>query len=406
MYVRSKTNYETVIPPMRTFSSRWIVQSPANNIDTGAVTPGGLNRVNCPAIRALPPVDRDTKYSRCKLLTEKITDVMSLQPSTTYRLAMTWLEDFHVALHTGKLDEFTGHRGADARNTFHNLSQISVPDSVTLSQLSFADQGECPLLEDKQPVPEMDKSDSQEKAAGPAPATSTITSPIVATEGAAAESKATDATDSAPGSASAPVVFASPPRRRGLSRHAAKKEESRKEMKAAKRIIASIREGRKTRSIKLSHMEILNGPYSRRTTMPLVERLGLPPFEITGVLAVVKYSVGQAVPVIKVIPQAERLRHAIQAIDETNNHALLARWDDYGYATYDQLKLMEKVVVAKNNFALVQATVDWIETVEFQVEDIVESLKDTLDITKVNVHVTKTTPKVNTTCTELTILHV
>ncbi|KAE8890020.1 hypothetical protein PF003_g26099 [Phytophthora fragariae] len=297
---------------------------------------------------------------------------------------MTWLEDFHVALHTGKLDEFTGHRGADARNTFHNLSQISVPDSVTLSQLSFADQGECPLLEDKQPVPEMDKSDSQEKAAGPAPATSTITSPIVATEGAAAESKATDATDSAPGSASAPVVFASPPRRRGLSRHAAKKEESRKEMKAAKRIIASIREGRKTRSIKLSHMEILNGPYSRRTTMPLVERLGLPPFEITGVLAVVKYSVGQAVPVIKVIPQAERLRHAIQAIDETNNHALLARWDDYGYATYDQLKLMEKVVVAKNNFALVQATVDWIETVEFQVEDIVESLKDTLDITKVD----------------------
>ncbi|KAE9137740.1 hypothetical protein PF006_g14098 [Phytophthora fragariae] len=45
---------------------------------------------------------------------------------------------------------------------------------------------------------------------------------------------------------------------------------------------------------------------------------------------------------------------------------------------------MEKVVVAKNNFALVQATVDWIETVEFQVEDIVEPFKDTLDITKVD----------------------
>ncbi|KAE9241234.1 hypothetical protein PF004_g7142 [Phytophthora fragariae] len=115
------------------------------------------------------------------------------------------------------------HRGADARNSFHNLSQISVPDSVTLSQLSFADQGECPLLEDKQPVPEMDKSDSQEKAAGPAPATSTITSPIVATEGAVAESEATDATDSAPGSASAPIVFASPPKRRGLSLRAEKK---------------------------------------------------------------------------------------------------------------------------------------------------------------------------------------
>ncbi|KAE9225810.1 hypothetical protein PF004_g11831 [Phytophthora fragariae] len=61
-------------------------------------------------------------------------------------------------------------------------ARISIPDSVTLSQLSFADQGECPLLEDKQPFPEMDKSDSQEKAAGPAPATSTITSPILGTE--------------------------------------------------------------------------------------------------------------------------------------------------------------------------------------------------------------------------------
>ncbi|KAE8961292.1 hypothetical protein PR002_g29946 [Phytophthora rubi] len=45
---------------------------------------------------------------------------------------------------------------------------------------------------------------------------------------------------------------------------------------------------------------------------------------------------------------------------------------------------MEKVVVAKNNFALVQATVDWIETVEFQVGDIVEPFKDTLDISKVD----------------------
>ncbi|KAE9030075.1 hypothetical protein PR001_g11349, partial [Phytophthora rubi] len=96
-----------------------------------------------------------------------------------------------------------------------------------------------------------------------------------------------------------------------------------------------------------------------------------------------KYNVGQAVPVIKAIPQAERLRHAIQAIDETNNYDLVARSDDYGYATCDQLKLIEKVVVAKNNFAFVQATVDWIETVEFQVEDIVEPFKDTLDITKV-----------------------
>ncbi|KAG6599632.1 uncharacterized protein IUM83_19342 [Phytophthora cinnamomi] len=125
-------------------------------------------------------------------------------------------------------------------------------------------------------------------------------------------------------------------------------------------------------------------PYSRRTAMPLVERLDLPPFEITGVLAVVRFNVGQAVPVIKAIPQAERIRHAMQTIDEANNHDLLARWDDYGYATYEQWKLMEKVATARNSFNLVQATVDWIDKVEVQVEDVVKPFKDTLDAPKVD----------------------
>ncbi|KAG6611795.1 uncharacterized protein IUM83_14211 [Phytophthora cinnamomi] len=136
----------------------------------------------------------------------------------------------------------------------------------------------------------------------------------------------------------------------------------------------------------LHEKEVLHGawPYSRRTAMPLVERLDLPPFEITGVLAVVRFNVRQADPVIKAIPQAERIRHAIQTIDEANNHDLLARWDDYGYATYEQLKPMEKVATARNSFNLVQVTVDWIDKVEVQVEDVVKPFKDTLDVPKVD----------------------
>ncbi|KAG3243793.1 hypothetical protein PI124_g11396 [Phytophthora idaei] len=129
-------------------------------------------------------------------------------------------------------------------------------------------------------------------------------------------------------------------------------------------------------------MEILSGPYTFRTTKPLVDRLGLPPIEVNGALVVRRYNVGQQVPVIKAIPQAERIRHAIQAIEDTKNLDLLARWVEYGYATYDQLKLMENVVAARNNFNLVQATIEWIDKVEFQVDCIVEPFKDTLDVTK------------------------
>ncbi|KAH7472206.1 Zinc finger SWIM domain-containing protein 3 [Phytophthora ramorum] len=364
MHVRSKSNYETVIPPMRTFSSRWIVHSPANNIDEGDVIPGGLNRINCPSIRALPPVDRDTKYSRSKQLTEKINDVISIQPSSTYRLAMTWLQDFHTALRTGKLEEFTGRDVVDNCSGFPSLSQISVPDSVTISQLSFTDPG-VPV-EAKSLASASPKAEVAVKAPMPAPASSI------------------KETTKIEGCSNAPIVFASPPKRKGMSKRAEKKDESKKEMKEAKRIMSCIQEGKKARAVKLCHMEILSGPYTRKTTIPLVNRLDLTPFVISGVLVVRRYTVGQPQPVITSIPQAERIRQAIQAIEETNNHELLARWDDYGCATYEQLKLMEGVVMAKNNFNLVQLTVDWIDKAKFRADCLVEPFKDTHDVLKID----------------------
>ncbi|ETM52957.1 hypothetical protein L914_03505, partial [Phytophthora nicotianae] len=60
----------------------------------------------------------------------------------------------------------------------------------------------------------------------------------------------------------------------------------------------------------------------------------------------------------------------------------LARWDDYGFATYGQLKLMTDVVQAKNKFALVEATMAWVDTVDFHVASIVHPFKDTEDVTK------------------------
>ncbi|GMF58934.1 unnamed protein product [Phytophthora fragariaefolia] len=84
------------------------------------------------------------------------------------------------------------------------------------------------------------------------------------------------------------------------------------------------------------------------------------------------FNVNQPVPVITVIPQREKIREAIEIIDQIDNPELLARWRDYGCAAYGQLKFMDYVVTAKNNFNLVEATLEWIDKVEFQANNIVE----------------------------------
>ncbi|KAE8979748.1 hypothetical protein PR002_g24334 [Phytophthora rubi] len=66
----------------------------------------------------------------------------------------------------------------------------------------------------------------------------------------------------------------------------------------------------------------------------------------------------------------------------TDKEDMLARWDDYGYATYGQLKLMDTVVTAKNNISLVHATLNWIAALEFPVDSVVEPFKDQVDTTK------------------------
>ncbi|OWY94354.1 LOW QUALITY PROTEIN: hypothetical protein PHMEG_00035941 [Phytophthora megakarya] len=86
-----------------------------------------------------------------KQLSEKIIDVLSLQPSTTYRLGMKWLASFHSALRTGKLEDFTGHELADTSG-FPNLSRVSSVGDITASQLSFADLVQNTQSETEPPV--------------------------------------------------------------------------------------------------------------------------------------------------------------------------------------------------------------------------------------------------------------
>ncbi|ETP49985.1 hypothetical protein F442_04593 [Phytophthora nicotianae P10297] len=217
MYDRSKANFETVISPLHTFSSRWIVQSPSNNIDDGAVVLGGLNRVSCPPIRVLPPVDRDTKYCPSKQITDKINDVMSIQPSTTYRLAMPWVEGFHTARHAGKLKEFQGRGLIPSPAGLPSLSQISVSDSVTISLLSFAERSADALLEDKGPSSVVHDTIRVKKTAE-----ATRDLPTASLKALSAEDGKGSASSAVQGSAAAPIAFGSPPKRKGLSKRALK----------------------------------------------------------------------------------------------------------------------------------------------------------------------------------------
>ncbi|KAG1687110.1 hypothetical protein DVH05_005388 [Phytophthora capsici] len=134
--------------------------------------------------------------------------------------------------------------------------------------------------------------------------------------------------------------------------------------------------------MKLADITILSGPYSRYTAKSLVDNLNLPPVEVHGAFDIRRFNVGQAVPVIRAIPQLEKINGAIDTMAAKDKTDELARWDDYGFATYGQVKLMADVVEAKNNFALVEATMAWVDTVDFHVASIVHPFKDTEDITK------------------------
>ncbi|GMF61865.1 unnamed protein product [Phytophthora fragariaefolia] len=239
---------------MRTFATRWIVQSPSNNIEEGDVLNGGVNRVNCPPI--------------------PVNDLSICHEVASY---------FYTALSTGKLEEFTGHDLADTAG-FTNLSQVSSVSHITASQLSFVGEG------------------SLEQVAAPA----LTREPVSVSEG----------------SARLPIVFTSPPKRNGLTRRTEKKIETGKEMQEAKQI--------------------------RR------------------------FNVDQPVPVITAIPQREKFHEAIEIIDQKDNPELLARWRDYGCATYGQLNLMDYVVTAKNNVNCVDATLEWIDKAKFQANNMLK----------------------------------
>ncbi|ETP15612.1 hypothetical protein F441_09646 [Phytophthora nicotianae CJ01A1] len=107
MFVRSTCNFETCVPPMRYFATRWIRHSPENDIDEGDVSTGGLKQKVLPSVPKGRALSSSNKYIEAKAITEKIVDRLALQSTPTFRVALTWLENFFEALNAGEVVDFS-----------------------------------------------------------------------------------------------------------------------------------------------------------------------------------------------------------------------------------------------------------------------------------------------------------
>ncbi|KAF1786107.1 hypothetical protein GQ600_4602 [Phytophthora cactorum] len=99
---------------------------------------------------------------------------------------------------------------------------------------------------------------------------------------------------------------------------------------------------------------LLDGSYN------MVDALVLSTVEVRGKLSVRSYAVGQDIPVVKSIPQMNKIMEAIETIKIKDDIDLLAYWPD-GYTKFDQLDGMASIIEARNHFILVMRTMRWID---------------------------------------------
>ncbi|KAE9269980.1 hypothetical protein PF008_g30725 [Phytophthora fragariae] len=182
--------------------------------------------------------------------------------------------------------------------------------------------------------------------------------------------------------------FAKRPILHGMIKEQRKREKSKAERITALTLAARYRQGKMSKLVQLQDVAaLLDGPYSFFHSKPMVDALALPFVDVQGALTVRPFNVGQAVPVIRQIPQLEQIEEGIKGIEAKQDVDLLAHWPDYGCATYDQLVVMARVVKARNEFTLVMKTLKWLDSVEFRVNDIREPFKETSNLTKASAHI-------------------
>ncbi|KAF4132293.1 hypothetical protein GN958_ATG18526 [Phytophthora infestans] len=114
----------------------------------------------------------------------------------------------------------------------------------------------------------------------------------------------------------------------------------------------------------------------------MLDTLVIPTVEVRGKLSVRSHAVDEDIPVVKSIPQMNKIMKAIEAIKIRDDNDLLAYWPDNGFAMFDQLDGMASVIEARNHFTLDMRTMRWIDDVEWRVSDIRKPFSYARSVTK------------------------
>ncbi|GMF44363.1 unnamed protein product [Phytophthora fragariaefolia] len=383
MYIRSTCNFETVIPPMGSFPTRWIVQSPENNIDAGDLPCGGLKQAVCPPQPKERAITSDTKYSEARAVTERIVDRMALQSTPTFRVALKWLQDFYEALHSDDMVEFAERESV----VFPGLSQVSSVEGARLSQLSLCAVASSPerniesgtLQNDENTDIEhnssADKYSSTDMFAANAEqdthtsGVESVTLPSGSGSNSSEEAtklrpKATKSSKSSKERAKAVSwSFRKRPVINGMAKAQRKRAQAKQDRDAAIEMAAKYRQGTISKFVSFDEVAaLLDGPYSLFHSKAMVDALVLPRVDNSGPLSVREFKVGQDVPVI------------------TKNSSATQH---YGYATFDQLDAMASLAEAQQRFSLVLRTTLWIDKVEWCMGDLRAPFADRSNIPKV-----------------------
>ncbi|KAE9270160.1 hypothetical protein PF008_g30682 [Phytophthora fragariae] len=394
---------------MPCFSTRWIVQSPENNIDAGDLPCGGLKQGTCLPLPKERALSGATMYSEAKATAEKIIDRMAIQSTPTFRVALKWLQDFCTALHSGHVVNFTEREIP----VFSGLSQVSSASGARISQLSFADAGppvgtkatneEAIKVNDNAELENFEECEEGDpKAAHSSGSEAGMTTAVgcdtAERDGSVAppdRSASQDSTEPTQISTESEIASTEPAKAvtwsftertviNGMTKAQRKRAQAKQDRDAALILTAKYRQGKKSKVVALDDVAaLLDGPYIMFHSKSMVDALVLPPVDVTGPLSVREFDVGQDIPVIKGIPPLPVVMEAIEAIKLKQNIDLLAYWPDYGYATFDQLDAMASIHEARQRFALVMRTTKWIDEVEWGVADLREPFTDTCNITKV-----------------------
>ncbi|KAE8902586.1 hypothetical protein PF003_g13368 [Phytophthora fragariae] len=311
------------------------------------------------------------------------------------------MQEFYDALQGGDVPKFVME--VSPRIGLEELPQVSSGESTGLTQISIASsssqtpsaaaaEGDTDDLEEKSAVPVQDESaadhDVQDEDARESGAPSTEEAERRPTSASSDTGPAQNSTEMVPekpseGSKDDPISFSQPPRVRGLSKREKRRIAGDKELREARKLAVKIRDGKKTRKVRLDDVAaLLEGAYSMDVAKSMVDALDLEDVEVQGSLSVRPFNVGQRVPKITKILQLDKIHEAITAIKAKGNLNLLANWSDFGYATLDLLEAMARVLEARNRFRLVQFTLDWIDGVEWHIKDVVHPFTDVCDYTK------------------------